>query len=67
MPNYNISIKSEFNFHKGDYKRSRRSGKAPFSYIIKDDDVDAAENMTQAHWFSSEIILSCFYSKYKCR
>lgn len=28
MPNYNIFIKWECNFHKGDYKRSTRSGKA---------------------------------------
>lgn len=28
MPNYNIFIKSECNFHKRDYKRSTRSGKA---------------------------------------
>lgn len=30
MPNYNIFIKWECNFHKGDYKLSTRSGKALF-------------------------------------
>lgn len=34
MPNYNIFIKWECNFHKGDYKRSTRSGKALFVLCI---------------------------------
>ena len=49
MPNYNIFIKSECNFHKGDYKRSTRSGKAlsVLSYR-SDDDADAAQKMTHS-------------------
>lgn len=34
MPNYNIFIKWECNFHKGDYKLSTRSGKALFVLCI---------------------------------
>jgi len=63
MPNYNIFIKSECNFHKGDYKRSTRSGKAlsVLSYR-SDDDADAAQKMTHSILLRDYVF---FKTKYK--
>lgn len=51
MPNYNIFIKWECNFHKGDYKLSTRSGKALFVLCI---------SLGRRWWCGSENDLSSF-------
>lgn len=63
MPNYNIFIKWECNFHKGDYKRSTRSGKALFVLCIPLECWCATENDEHSRGPFGDCFFSSFFHR----